>query len=321
VPNKLGSFIRLLINNWWLKLLALCLAVVTFYAIRGATGYEVDYSIPVEVVVEPGIAVLNQDPSTVRVRFRGARADLLRLDERHIKAVVAPKAGEPDGSEKAVILSPRDIEGAAGATIVKIEPSVISLTFDREVETTVSVVKPRTIGSPLIGTVSVEHDPQTVKILGPKRRLAEMKQEGKDKVHTEPVDVDGRVESFTKQVRILPISDAWVSRIEPSEVTVTVSIVTEMETRTWDRIPVRAVTKPGDTRDIQIEPSTVDLSLEGRVEVLDGIGDDAIAVLVDCSELETAATYELPVMVHLPCQAEVTPTVSPDVVKVIVREE
>jgi len=321
VPNKVISLIRLLTNNWWLKLLALCLAAVSFYAIRGATGYEVEYSIPVEVAVEPGIAVLNQEPATVRVRFRGSREDLLRLDERHIKAVVAPKSGEPDGSEQAVTLSPRDIEGAAGVNIVKIEPSMVSLTFDREVETTVSVAKPRTIGTPLIGRVSVQHEPVIAKILGPKRRLAEMKQKGKDKVQTEPVDVDGRVESFTKKVRILSPSDAWVSRIEPSEVTVKVSIITEMETRTWEQIPVRAITRPGEKRDIYFEPPAVDVSLEGRVEVLEGIGDDTISVLVDCAGLETIATYELPVIVHLPCQTEVRPMVTPETVKVVIREE
>jgi len=321
VPGKLTLLVRMLINNWWLKLLALSLAAVSFYAIRETTGYEVDYSIPVEVSVEPGIAVLNQEPATVRVRFRGSRDDLLRLDERHIKAVVAPKAGEPDGSEKAVTLSARDVEGAAGVNIVKIEPSVVLLTFDREVETTVSVAKPRTIGTPLIGTVSVEHEPVTAKIRGPKRRLAEMKQKGRDKVQTEPVDVDGRVESFTKKVRILPPSEAWVSRIEPSEVTVKVNIITEIETRTWKQIPVRAIARPGDAREIYFEPPAVDVTLEGRVEVLDGIGDDTISVLVDCSELETAATYELPVLVHLPCQTEVHPTVTPETVKTFIREK
>ena len=320
MPNKLISLVRFVTNNWWMKLLALGLAAVTFYAIRGATGYEVDYSIPLEVTVETGVAVLNQDPTSVKVRFRGSRDDLLRLDQRHLKAVVAPKVGEPDGSEKAVTIGPRDIAGAPGVSIVKIEPSTVSLTFDLEVETTVSVVKPRTIGSPLIGTVAVEYEPQTVKIRGPKRRLAEMKQEGKDKVYTEPVDVDGRVESFSKKVRILSPSDAWVSRIEPAEVNVKINIITEIEKKTWEKVPVRAIARPGETRKIHFDPPTVDVSLEGRVEVLAAIGEAAISVLVDCSELKEAATYELPVMVHLPCHMEVSPTVKPDTVKVAVQE-
>jgi len=65
----------------------------------------------------------------------------------------------------------------------------------------------------------------------------------------------------------------------------------------------------------------VDVSLEGRVEVLEGIDDDAISVLVDCVDLDAGGTNERPVLVHLPCQLEVQPIVTPPTVRATLREK
>jgi hypothetical protein len=148
-----------------------------------------------------------------------------------------------------------------------------------------------------------------------------MKERGRDEVSTELVDVDGRVESFTRSVRILPPSDAWVSHFEPSEVTVKVNIVREITTKVWENLPVRAIVRPDTSIAVEFDPPRVDVSLEGRVEVLGGITDASISCLVDCSDLDAAGTNGLPVIVHLPCHLEVQPVVTPATVKARLRDE
>jgi len=299
-------------NNWKLKLPALALAVVIFYAIRGATSFEVPYDIVIKVDVEEGIAILDQ-PKTVRVTFRGSQEDLRRLSQKEITAVIKPKATDPAGSER-IKVRPGDIEGQLfGVRVVQIEPQVIKIAFDREIEKEVAVTRPQVIGSPLIGKVELDYMPRSVKIRGSNLRL-----QNKEEVGTEPVDVDGRVESFSKHVRILPPRDTWVSRIQPAEVTVNVNIVTESTTREWQRVEVRGIAGSGFTGNMRFEPSFVKVVLKGRAEKVDNIASNAVMAFVDCSEIGQGVTTNLAVKLNLPIGLEVEAVVEPESVSATV---
>ena len=317
MPSSVKGWLQTRVtHNWELKLLALLLAGLSYYAIRGATGYEVEYSVPVEVAVEPGVAVLEQDPDVLRVRFRGSQDDLLRLDQKHLKAVVRPRGDNPDGTPRLIPVTSRDIAGAPGVAVVKIEPGSVAVTFDRETEMTFSVAKPTTIGRPLIGRAELTYTPQKVSIRGPKRRLEELKTEGRDEVTTEPVDVDGRVESFSKRVRVRPPGGTWVAGIEPSEVAVQVNIVKASASRTWQGLPVLAIQEAGPAAEIYIRPPRVDITVEGRAELIENLAEADIRIFIDCIGLNRTAAYELPVQVHLPVYNEVKVKVEPSVVEV-----
>ena len=319
--NSLRTLKRIAVNNWGLKLLALLLAGLTFYGIHGAINDREEYDVPLEVLVDDGIAILNQDPMTVRVHFSGSQDDILRLARKHIKAVIKPKTSNLDGTEQEVLIHPRSIVGATGVRVVKVEPAIARLTFDREIETEVSVEKPKTIGIPLIGTVEIEYEPHTVRIRGPKKRLQEMIQEGMNHVSTEPVDVDRRVESFTRRVRVLSPGGTWVSQIEPSEINVSVNIITKSTAREWKGLPVMAVMVAGDGREVTFTPQNVTVALSGRAEDLEKIAEETIMVFVNCVELEKAATYELPVVVRLPPGLDVNVEVTPGIVEVQINSD
>jgi YbbR domain-containing protein len=299
-----------------LKLLATLLAILTYYTIRGATGFEVPYEIPVDVRVDQreGIAILDQDVRTVEVTFRGSQDDLRLLDPREIRAVVKPKAISADGAEE-VTIKFRDVQGASGVRVVKIRPSTLTVRFDRQAEKKVSVIRPRIIGAPLVGKVELEYEPRFVTITGPKRRL-----DDKQAVVTEPVDVDGRVTSFSKQVKVLPPGDAWVSDVQPSTITVHVKIVTESTSRELERVPVLALMRPAEACGLEFEPTEVKVVLHGRAEALENLAPDSVKVFADTTDLEPGASYELPVNAHLPSGVDINADVEPRTVRVSVRE-
>lgn len=311
MANKLQGLSKWFLNNWELKILAFVLALLSFFAIQNEISFEVTYNIPIEVhVTQPGVAILDQDPLTADVTFRGSQDDLRRLNQREIKAVVRLSVSNPAGSES-VHVDPDSIEGISGVRVVKVHPSVVMVTFDHEATKLVRVNKPRIIGTPLIGKVEVDCEPNEVLIRGPRRRLAKV-----EAVSTEPIDVDGRVESFTKQLRVLSASDAWITEITPPEVSVKVRIVSTAINRMWQDVTVLAVMAPGATTDVSFEPAKVTVTLSGRSEVLEGIARDAIRVFVDCEKLDSSSTYELPVNVHMPSGVDVTASVEPRTVKV-----
>ena len=310
MPDRFEWLKKQILPNWNLKLSAVLLAALTYYAIRGATGFEVTYEVPLEIKVQKGIAILDQDARQVEVTFRGTQDDVRQLDQRLIKAVIDVRGKEASGSRE-IAIHPRDIEGHSGTTVVKIHPSVATVFLDHEAEKEVPVAKPKTIGKPLVGKAEVDYEPKSVVIRGPERRLTEQYV-----VLTEPVDVDGRVESFTKRVHVLPPSDTWLSSIDPSEINVRVTIIAESASSEFPDVPVLAAMPSGETRSVHLSPDKIRVVLHGRPEVLETITAESVKAFVEVGGLDKSASYELPVRVHVPAGADVAPTAIPSTVKV-----
>lgn len=309
--SSLKHILSAIVHEWQMKLLALVLAGLTFYAIRGETGAQVTHEdVPVRVTVEEGIAILDQVPRTVAVTFRGAMKDLLRIEPKQIEVVVRPKASNPAGAEKTDIL-PRDVRHRAlGVRVQNVEPDTVSLVFDREVKKTVPVAKPEIIGTPLFGRIEIDYEPKAVVMRGPKRALA-----SQTFVTTQPIDVEGRAASFRVKLRVLPPPDAGVSEIEPPSVQVTVNVVTETVSREWTNITVLAAIRRDPDMTVVFSPDTVDVSLHGRKDVLNRINPGMVKVFVDCSGQVRPGKQKMPVSVHLPVGVAATASVEPDTVE------
>jgi len=315
MASKRDTIKNIFVQNWGLKLMALILALLTFYAIRGVTNEELTYEVPVIVDVEEGIAILDLDPPSVKVTFRGSSEDLRVINANKLEARIKPTMNATDDSSKTQIRI-GNIKGAVGARAVKIVPNVASLTFDTEDEQTFPVAKPITTGTPLIGKIEVDYEPKEVIVRGPKRQLRRMREKA-ILIETGPIDVDERVKSFTRAMPALSPSDTWVAKIEPSEIKVTVNIVTESISRKWTDLNIMAVMESHMSMDVECIPPTCAVTVHGRPELVESITDESIKVFVDCSGLKHSKEYKLPVNVHLPpSAADVTVKVEPDLVKV-----
>jgi len=316
VARRFNWIKHVLAHNWELKLLALLLAVLTYYAIRGATGHERDYVVAAVVEVEPGIAVLAQDPDSVKVWVRGSQDDLEKLDVERLRVLVRPKSGEPDGLPRTVPVSKRDIEGASRVAVVKLEPRELTVTFDREVEMIFDVAQPAAIGRPLIGKVEIDYEPKTVTVRGPKRLLDELKAQDRAEVSPEPVDVEARAGSFSKRVKVLPPVGPWVSSMEPDEITVEVNIIKASLSREWKDMKVLAIHDAAFASEVFFDPPAVAVKVDGRAEIVENLTEGDIRLFVDCTGLDSAARYELPVQVHLSVHHDIEASVDPKSVNV-----
>lgn len=311
--RRVGTWLT---GNWQLKLLSVVLGAITYYVIRGATSFEAPYDIPVHVQVDPGTAVYNQDPLMARVTFRGSQEDLRRIDQRHIAIVVKPDTHDP-GGEMWANIGPKNVQGVAGVQVISIEPPAVRLKLDRETVKVVPLSPPKTTGKPLLGRAEVvAFEPKSVTVRGPRRRL--QNQNFDELVSIETVDVDGRVESFEKRVRVL-YPDEWISSIEPGEIKVRVEIATQTATNRWKKTPVLLLKQPGSFLDASVEPESVDVILEGRSEKIESISEEGVRVFVDGQGLAPGVSYELPVVVHLPQGVDVKARVEPRVVTVRCR--
>lgn len=309
---RIQRIVAVCTNNWHLKLVAVVLAFGAYHAIMGVTGYEVLYDLPVKVELDaernPDVAILDQDAKTVQVTFRGSQEDLRRLDQGELKIVIKPKAKH---RKELVALTTHNVEGARGVTPVQFKPATVILTFGSQAEKEVDVIKPVAIGTPLMGHVELDYHPKTVRLRGPLERLKD-----RNAVATEPVDVDGRVASFSRSVKVLAPADIWISRIEPAEIAVQVKIVTESVDRQWEKVAIQvlmdAQTQSGSVR---LEPKAATVTVSGRAQVVEKMAQESVSVYVDIRGLQPGR-YELPARVILPVGLDVRQVVEPAAIKV-----
>ena len=294
-----ASFLRGLLTDFRWKMAALLVAVIVFYTVRSRISATSTLPVHVEAEQVPGLAVLKAEPFEVRVTFRGAYADLQQLSMRELRVLLRPKANGTGGSEL-VRVRAGDVRGQPGGLrVVGIEPESVLLTFDRQDQMMFPVAPPPVEGKPLRGRVELDYSPRMVLVKGAHRQLQDWKA-ADFHLQTQPVDVDGCVQSFTKNVDIATPGAAWQMEVTPHEVSVKVNISTEQSTRAMREVPVLIAASASRKGAWQVLPSTVQVRLTGRGEVVDAITPESLVVMVDARRAPADEPTVLPVLVHLP---------------------
>lgn len=310
--ERLAAFFN---ENRMLKVFAMMLATASIYAIQRITNQLEEFEIPIVVEIEKGIAVLRQDAQTAYITCRGSLDDLKRLDPSQLRMVVAPKGIVIAGTEQ-VPIGPKNVNGALrGVNVIKVRPGIVNLTFDREIERTISIARPELAGQPLLGKAEVDYEPKIASVRGPEQQLADLKI-----LRTGPIDVDGAVDSFSRNLRILTETETGVWEVKPAEIAVRVSIVTEAIGKEWKDLPVLALRETGLSLDILFSPSRVDFSVLGSPQAVNRIEPGDIRVFVDCAGIMRPGTYTVPAAVHLRDSVEVSTAVNPPMIAVTVRQ-
>lgn len=293
------SFLKDLVADGRWKLAALVVAVIVFYAVRGTISHTSTLTVPVEVAKQPGWAVLSAEPFSVRVTVRGAFSDLQQLAARDVSLLLQPRADATEGATT-VRVRARDLHGLPhGVRVVGLEPEHVTLRFDREIELPLPVADPPVEGKPLRGRVELDYAPHVVTVRGARRPLEEL-EAGDFHLQTEPINVEGCVQGFTKTVRVVTPGGAWQADVTPREIAVKVNIITERSTREMRDVPVSVAAVPGRRGQWQVVPSNVTVRLTGRAEMVQSVLPDAVVAWADGRRVGLEETEAVPVQVHLP---------------------
>jgi len=310
--ERLAAFFN---ENRMLKVFALLLATASIYAIQRITNQMEEFEIPIVVQIEKGIAVLRQDAQTAYITCRGSLDDLKRLDSAQLRMVVAPKGIVIAGTGQ-VPIGPKNVTGPLrGVNVIKVRPGIVNLTFDREIERKISIARPELAGRPLLGRAEVDYEPKIASVRGPEQQLADLKI-----LRTGPIDVDGVVDSFSRNLKILTDTETGVWEVKPAEIAVRVNIVTEAISKEWKDLPVLALRETGTALEILFSPARVDFSVLGSPQAVNRIEPGDIRIFVDCAGITQPGSFTMPAAVHLHDDVAVSTGVNPPMIAVTVRQ-
>lgn len=302
----------LFVRNGMLKLLSLALALLIYFPIRSQISHVRTLTLPVEIEqgegtvdLLDGTVVESIEPQTIRVMVRGSYTEVTRLDEKNIRCQIRPrqKKGAWLDSISFKIRS-SNLRGITGVRVVKIEPAEVDVKFDVPMSCELAVAPPTLIGRAR-GRVELEYDktnePPKVVVKGSRRLLSPLDLD-KVRVQSEPISVEGRTQSFTQRVKLIPPGGVLNAKVDPPEILVMVKIINEMSTARLERLPVAVTTMSGEvSKNWRAVPHTVDVELSGRAEMLSGIRQEDVKVSVsgDVPMLSGTEAVEVPVKVFL----------------------
>lgn len=279
----------------WLLLLCFIFAFLAWQGIRKNIGFEMSVSnISVDMDLPKGWAVWEKSVHRVNVLFRGTREDIRYLNNDQLRVVIplsTPQAGELIR----IKLLEKYLKNPTGAKVVRFSPSEIFVKLDKESERLLPVKA--TVNGSLPEGIEVDRIvciPASVRVSGAEQVVNEMQN-----IHTEPIKLTDRQNSFKESVKIAPPQVGRI-RVDPDWVSVDFSLVQHSSTEEFDDIPVRLLCASDESRKMELHPKKVKIIAKGQQKRIEQMRKVDIFAYVDCTELIESTSYDLPVNVNLP---------------------
>ena len=301
--DKWLDFLRLaFLNNGYWKLLSLVIAVLVYFSIRAEVSHVRVVSIPVETdfaAVAGGAAIESVEPRSVQVTLRGSYSGVNQVALSSLQCVVRPRQKKNKLKDTvSVKLGRTNLRGVSGVRVANIEPGVVVVKFDVPMTLPLAIARPTEKGLAR-GRVQFVYE-QTNAVVKGSRRLLSLLDAEKVQIQTEPIDVDGRSQTFSTRVRLLPPGDAVTAVVDPPEMVVNVVIINEKATAKIERVPVVVSQPLASVNRWTTEPGWVDIELSGRSEIVKAVTlSDVTASVNGNIPLTPFETNEVPVLVHV----------------------
>jgi YbbR domain-containing protein len=297
-------------SNLWLKLIAVLLASLLWLIVAGEHIVERTLRVPLELRNVPAqLEIVGEPPMTVDVRVRGSSATLSRMEPGEVVALLDLE-GARAGS-RLFHLRTDQVRAPYGVETAQITPGTVALELEKSGRRSVPVV-PAIEGDPAPGFVigRASANPATVEVIGPERRLRDLAS-----ATTEPVSVAGQRSTVTDVVTI-GVADAALRVAEAQTAKVSVEVLPAPVERDFAGVPVRW-RNLGSGLSARIHPSTVRVTIRGRLPALDSVRAEAVDAFVDVAGLGPGQ-YNLRVQTDASQNFGVTAT-DPSVVRVTIK--
>lgn len=290
---------KLRLRNVRIKVVALALALITWFAVRGKTIEQSDWlECPVSLLLPDDVIVQEEKALSIEIRVSGPVEKLadfrpvpttLRIDAR--ETVEDALVGRPSATVSIEIARPhfrlpRRIE------IATFEPKTISFQVER-LEETVLPVEVTPFGAPANGyrIVAARAMPSTVTLtLGAEeaKRIAA--------VATTPVDVTGRTSTVEDKAYLIDPRGKGTAQLGDI-VDVIVTIEPVLEQKLLSPVPIMVLQRPGARRRVTVDPDAVTVEVKGRADLIASLGPEGVAAYLVFDEALDPGVYTLPLVV------------------------
>jgi len=261
-----------------LKFISVVIALALWFAVAGEEVVERSLRVPLDLHNQPAtLELVDNAPTTVDVRVRGAISQLSQLGDGDVVAVIDLSAAKP--GQRFFPLTREQVRAPFGVEITQVAPGTVLLTFEPSATRTVPVHPPRQ-GEPADGyeVAGWTSEPAEVKVVGPQSALKPLRE-----AITEPISVEGATRSVRERVMV-GLADARLRLERPVTASVVIEVVPTKVQRALLNVPVR-IRNAGPGLSARVVPPVVTVLTQGPKKVIDELRPDQVEAYVDLARL------------------------------------
>ena len=292
---KTKQLFEKLTENWQAKVICFGLALGLYVVHITSLLDRKTYTVPLKVVADGGMYPMSDYPEYVRITVRSTAENIAETLQSDFTATIDLTKYEKEGSFSipvSVHLSPKLL--LMDPFEIKLNPESVSMRLEEKTLKYVSVAPSLSGEVPhgyAVTKMSVE--PATVEIVGPRRAVDETKQ-----VYTSAIDVTALTSPKTFEASLQNINSLLA--INPAKsYTVRIEVAEEPLVKKFTDVPVRLLFLP-EALEAEGESPKISFDVAGTVPTLEDYELSESAVYADCSAIDKAGTYDLPVYITLP---------------------
>ena len=271
------GLLKLFVEDWSMKLLALAITLVLWLAVAGVNKpVTIRRTVQLSFIRSDDLEISNDPPKSVDILLTGSRTRLERISPLDLMATV--DVSNNKAGEKALRLSTDlvRIELPEGVKIESFQPNTIPIRLEARVERQMEI-EVRVEGKTADGYEFYAARPlqKTVRVRGPATHLDAL-----GKAPTETISIEGRKESFTASRVTFDISDHKVDSLN-AVVDVFIEIGERRVEKSFTGIPVESTTGAG------VEPHRASVMLLVPPSLLGQLRREDLKLVVDSSTTGT----------------------------------
>jgi len=243
-----------------------------------SSSYETDIFIPIDVQKIPkDLIITEHPPKGIEARIRTLKALAKTLPEMKLQYKL-------DISDlligvHAIPVNPENVKLPEGISILKVNPSFLTMKIEKEVKKAVPVVISIS-GNPAPGfeVVETKAKPSFIILRGSEKIVSQQKE-----ILTKPIDVNGISESFQKEI-VLDLLEGTTAPFISKPIRVEVQIKERIVSRKFQDIPVEG---KGSPYPYKITPPVINIEVKGPENVLEKLQKGkGIKVQIDLNALK-----------------------------------
>jgi YbbR domain-containing protein len=263
---------KIFIEDWFLKLLALAIALLLWLAVTGVNKpVTIRTTVQLNFIRPDKLDISNDPPRSVDVLLTGRRSKLQSIGPTDLVATV--DLSDQREGERVVRLSADHVQMDLpdGVKIESFQPSTIPIHLEPIIERQITV-EVKLEGQPAEGfdLYSVRPSPATIGVRGPAGHVNSLQ-----KAPTETISIAGKNETFTASRVAIDVPDHKIDLLDSA-----VDVVIEMgEHRTERTFPgVSVIAERGNAR-----PATVSVTVFGPASVISQLKPEDIKISLTSS--------------------------------------
>ncbi|GEM_PF-4793348 len=281
---------KIIMNNIWLKLISLVLAIGSWIYITDLVSKEVTFRVPVKIDLSEKMIPITNNVEYINLTVKGPAGILDTLTPKSFR-IYKDLTDVFQTGNIIVPVQDMNISVPNHVSVEKFFPKRITINLDRIIEKDfkVNVI---TRGKPAPGYVELKNhivNPPTIVLRAP-AQLAE----NIDTVNTDPIDISGLISTRRfPNVRLQELLPRHPLN-EDKTVEITIMIGEEQARRTFAKIPIRIMELVKTPYAMKMSVREAEVTLNGKREVLDVSDATDIKVFIDVANLEPGV-YDLPI--------------------------